>query len=95
MSKEEHTSKVTESTPGISLFARVKAFLGFDHGIQPILPSEIHADEGENEVPTNLDKQKIWKRQIGAILPQVKSKPFLPVKHKGDGEAKQTPSNLG
>jgi hypothetical protein len=87
MSKAQHTSKVSESTPNRSLIARIKALFGMGREVQEIDRSAIKADEG--------NVAGSWKKQIGAILPRRKTKAILSVKHSGKGEANQTPSNLG
>jgi len=95
MSKTRHTSKVSESAPNISLIERIKALFGFGIATQESDQGARHADESEVADPATHDRQKIWKKQIGAILPQRKTDPILPVKHSGDREGNQTPSNLG
>jgi hypothetical protein len=87
MSKIQHTSKVSESSSDMSLIARIKAFFGKGRQAQETDPSAIETDEG--------NVAGSWKKQIGAIMPQRKTKAIAPVKHGGDGEANQTPSNLG
>lgn len=87
MSKAQHTSKVSESASNLSLIARIKAFFGIGREVQELDRSAIQADEG--------NAAGSWKNQIGAILPRRKDKAIAPVKHGGDGEANQSPSNLG